>query len=198
MTALNTKKTYNSKWINIRGKAKWAKVYEPDEAFGASNYKINIYPADDKEWKKFHQAGIQKKEREDDDGKYFVLTRPTIKLFKNKPVNFCPPKISVKEGTKYVTVVTYRNKNTGEEVKQYEPKDEDKIVRDGDPVLIGNGSEVIVNINVYDTIKGPGTRLDGITILDLITYEPSDAEDSEEEVEAEVEEDEEEETKAPW
>lgn len=197
---MTEKKTYNSKWINIRGKAKWAKVYEPDEAFGASNYKINIYPSDEKEWKKFNNAGIQKKVREDEDGKFFTVSRPTIKLFKSKPVTFCPPKISVKEGTKYPTVVTYRNKETGEEVKQYDPKDEDKIERDGDPVLIGNGSEVIVNICVYNTIKGPGTRLEGITILDLITYEPSDDNEPDEESEdlEEVFDEVEEETKAPW
>lgn len=37
--------------------------------------------------------------------------------------------------------------------------------------LIGNGSKAIVKISVYDTRMGKGTRLEGLTILDLVEYE---------------------------
>lgn len=37
--------------------------------------------------------------------------------------------------------------------------------------LIGNGSKAIVKISVYDTRMGKGTRLEGLTVLDLVEYE---------------------------
>lgn len=37
--------------------------------------------------------------------------------------------------------------------------------------LIGNGSKAIVCFTVYDTKTGPGTRLEGVQILEHISYE---------------------------
>lgn len=196
---MTQKKTYKSKWINIRGKAKWAKVYEPDEAFNSSKYKINIYPLNEAEWKKFHDAGIQKKVQEDADGKYFVTDRNALRLFGSKVVMFCPPKISIRNADgKYDDLVYYRNAATGEVVKQYAPEDKDKIERVGTPVLIGNGSEVVVNINVYNTMKGPGQRLESVTIIDLIDYTPSDKEEEPETEDDTNPEEDESDGKAPW
>lgn len=36
--------------------------------------------------------------------------------------------------------------------------------------LIGNGSKVRVNVSVYDTSKGPGTRLNSVTVLDHVEF----------------------------
>lgn len=36
---------------------------------------------------------------------------------------------------------------------------------------IGNGSDVIVKICVYNTVKGPGHRLDAVMVKNLIPYE---------------------------
>jgi hypothetical protein len=37
--------------------------------------------------------------------------------------------------------------------------------------LIGNGSKAIVKISVYDTRMGKGTRLEGLTVLDLVPFD---------------------------
>ena len=37
--------------------------------------------------------------------------------------------------------------------------------------LIGNGSKVMIYVTIYDTKLGKGTRLEGIQVLDLVTFE---------------------------
>lgn len=45
----------------------------------------------------------------------------------------------------------------------------------GKPIdkLLGNGSRVRVEVSVYDTSKGPGTRLNNVTVLDLVEFTPN-------------------------
>lgn len=38
--------------------------------------------------------------------------------------------------------------------------------------LVGNGSEVTVKISVYDTMKGPGHRLETVRVEKLVEYNP--------------------------
>ncbi len=38
--------------------------------------------------------------------------------------------------------------------------------------LVGNGSEVTIKICVYDTIKGPGHRLESVRVEKLVEYNP--------------------------
>lgn len=38
--------------------------------------------------------------------------------------------------------------------------------------LIGNGSKITVKISVYDTMKGPGHRLEAVRVDDLVEYNP--------------------------
>lgn len=40
--------------------------------------------------------------------------------------------------------------------------------------LIGNGSTVTVSVCVYDTTKGPGTRLDSVVVNNLVEYKPKE------------------------
>jgi hypothetical protein len=44
-----------------------------------------------------------------------------------------------------------------------------------DGVSIGNGSEVEVAFDVYDTPMGKGTRLSGVKVLNLVEYEPEES-----------------------
>lgn len=44
-----------------------------------------------------------------------------------------------------------------------------------DGVSIGNGSEVEVAIEVYDTSMGKGTRLTGVKVLEHVSYESEDS-----------------------
>lgn len=42
-------------------------------------------------------------------------------------------------------------------------------------VSVGNGSKVEIVISVYDTPMGKGTRLEGVKVLDLVSYENPNA-----------------------
>lgn len=150
----------------MTGKAYWCKIYEPDVAFGASNYKMDFAP-DEASMKKFKDSGIQKTIKEDERGKYFQLVRPDFKLMKGAVVTFTGPIVEDKEGK---VIVDYVNKETEKRVYSYDAKDKDKVIRRGTPISIGNGSTVEVRVAVYDTFKGKGHRLEAIKVLDLIEF----------------------------
>jgi len=152
-----------SKWISVKGIVKWTKVYEPDVFSGASNWKVNFSPFDALEKKKISDSGIQLEYKMDEaDGlEYIRLRRPDKKVFSDEVTFFSPPEINGKVS------VQYQDEN-GDRIRQY--KKGQKVNRVGDPVEIGNGSTVIANICVYDTVKGKGHRLEGLTVLDLVEY----------------------------
>lgn len=137
------------------GKAKWAKIYEPEEFRGSTNWKIDIY-LDKKQLDVRKKAGIQSKVYEDEEGTYVTFKRPKTKLIKNVLNEFSGPKVIDAEGN---TLVSYR-KNT----------DGTNWERVGEPVLIGNGSTVEVEVAVYDTSMGKGQRLETVKVIDLIEY----------------------------
>jgi len=143
------------------GKAKWAKVYDPEEFRGAVNWKINLY-LDKGELEKRKKAGIQSKVYEDSDGVYVTFKRPKEKLIKGILNEFSPPKITNEDGE---DIVSYKKSADGT-----------KWERNGTPVLIGNGSTVEVTVAVYDTQMGKGQRLESVRIVDLIEYESGDSE----------------------
>lgn len=138
------------------GKAKWAKVYDPEEFRGASNWKINLY-LNDLEVEKRKKAGIQSKTYSDEDGTYVTFKRPQTKLIKGVLNEFSPPKIFDVNGN---CIVDYKKSADGTNFE-----------RVGKPVLIGNGSVVEATVTVYDTQMGKGQRLESIKIIDLIEYE---------------------------
>jgi hypothetical protein len=140
------------------GKAKWAKIYDPEEFRGSTNWKIDVY-LDKKELKARADAGIQSKVYEDEEGSYVNFKRPLTKVIKGVLNEFHPPKIYDKDGT---VLVDYKKS-----------KDGSAWERVGIPVLIGNGSTVEVDVAVYDTQMGKGQRLESIKIIDLIVYEGS-------------------------
>lgn len=183
-----------TKYISIEGTAFWCKVYTPDEFRGSSKWMLNLYPSNDKEWAKFKEAGIQKKVKEDENGKSFAVTRNTSKLIKGTMVYFAPPIIYDKDGKVLVQYVD----DKGSPVRSYNDPTK-RPNRVGDPVLIGNGSLVSVRLSVYPTAMGPGNRLESITLLDLIHYEkPEEAEENKEVKGKETEITNDELTSPPW
>lgn len=54
--------------------------------------------------------------------------------------------------------------------------DADKQHWDG--TLIGNGSTIEVAYTVYDTKKGPGSRLEGVRVIEHVELPPMDGEES--------------------
>lgn len=170
----------NTKYVTFKGKIQWAKVYAPDEFRGAVRWGLDLIMDDDSEWKKFKDLGIQKKVKENENGKYFNVTRSTTKLMKGKLVHFTPPIIYDKDGQ---AIVSYVGED-GKIVRSYD--DADKVIRRvGDPVMIGNGSEVEVTLSVYPTAMGPGNRLESIKIIDLIHYEKPEIQEEDREQKSE-------------
>lgn len=153
-----------TQYTNLKGVLKWAKVYDPDEAFGTKNWKVNLYFHDEKELEKFQRTGLQMGIKEDMDGKYITLRRPVQKLIRDDLVMFSPPEITGVVNVKYVN-------EDGEKVRQFNKGDKVKVIREGEPVLLGNGTVGIVNLSYYNTSKGFGHRLESIRVIDLVEYE---------------------------
>lgn len=165
--------------MNFEGKIQYAQLYEPDNAFGASNWKLNLFPKDDAEWEKIKKAGIQKKVQENNDpakgpvGKYIQFTRPAFKVIKGDMVSFSGPVVENEDGT---VIVDYINTETNKRIFSFKQEEKSKVVRRGKPVLLGNGSDVRIRVAIYDTVKGKGQRLESVTVLNLVEYTPQQRE----------------------
>lgn len=123
---------------------KWAKVREPDEKY--DNFQVPLYLTPES-WTLFKESGCQLKEYTDDDGKYVVFKRRVreFNYAKKEEVENGPPDILIFQP----------------ETSQYEPFPEG---------LIGNGSDVTVRVDVYDTRNGKGHRLVSVGIDKLVEY----------------------------
>jgi len=132
-----------TQFIQLSGKAKWAKVKpsQLDEQY--NNWSICLYLNRDS-MDKYMKSGLRLNFKEDEDGKYLTLRRPAEKRFGNDVVEFDPPGVW-KDGQAY----------TG---------------------TIGNGSQVTCKIEVYDTSRGKGHRLDGVRIDELVEFKSENTE----------------------
>lgn len=158
-----------SKTYKFIGKTAYPKVYEPDEFRGSKKWKVPLYP-DDETLQRIKDAGIQLKVKDDSgeksgvSGKYVTFSRGTTVNFGSGPEDMAPPIIRDKDGE---ILVGYDD--------AFEPT--------GDPVIIGNGSEVELLVEVYETKNfGNGQRILEVKILDLIEYNPDNDDPDEEEV----------------
>jgi len=167
-----------TQYVDIEGISKFAMVYQPDEVNGAHFWKVNLY-MDDVNFKKYNSLGLSNKVRHDraegdpDDrdkwtgDEYVTFRRPQFKLMGKKVVYFAPPKIYDRNRK---LVISYTDAN-GNPINSYEDADIEPV-RQGDVVLIGNGSKIAVNLAVYNTAKGRASRLEGVRIIDLVEYNP--------------------------
>ena len=151
-----------TEYIKLRGKVKWCKCYEPDEFNGATRWIVQFYPGSEEDWKKFKDSGLQMqpKEDKDGDGKFITIRRDTKKLIKDDLVLFSPPFIEGEVEVKYVD-------QNGKTCYSHNKGDGTIVSRDGDPVVIANGSEVVMDIAVYDTKMGKGHRWERMKVLTL-------------------------------
>jgi hypothetical protein len=174
--------------MTLKGRIKWAQVYQPDNFSGAENWKVNFYPYDGEEWEKFDATGLELKRKVDNsptdsllfNEKFVTFRRPTKKVIREEFVVFSPPEITGEITVKYVD-------EEGEKIRQYNKGEKKSIVRvdaEGEPIkgniewdnedtrkfLIPNGSLALVNFSYYDTAKGKGHRLEGIRILEIAEY----------------------------
>jgi len=137
-----------SKNIYLTGDCKWARVYEPDLKY--KRWTIDVYP-DAASWSVYEASGLDLKLREDTDGKHIKLSRPTMKLIKDKIVEFDPVEILKHDNTPMST-----------------------------KTLIGNGSNVTCKVVVYDTVKGKGHRLEAVRVNELVEFQKDEVDTSNE------------------
>jgi hypothetical protein len=79
-----------TKYFYLSGRAKWAKLFKPDEKYG--NYQLNLYLDKDSE-ATFDSIGLQLTKKKDDEGTYVTFRRAPKKLIKGELVDFGPPKV---------------------------------------------------------------------------------------------------------
>ena len=97
---------------------------------------------DDESKIKFEKSGLTLKVKKNTDGVEVIsLRRPVQKLIKGELVDFEKPKLVDKDNNDYV-----------------------------DRPLVGNGSFVTCKVLVYNTLKGPGHRLEAVRVDQLVEY----------------------------
>lgn len=105
------------------------------------SYQINLYP-DKASLVKFKETGLRLEIKKDDDGEFVRFRRDPEKLL---------------EGMDEKPVKLIFDTETG----KYKPFDQN----------IGNGSLVEVKVQVYDSAKGKGHRLEAVAVHELVPYE---------------------------
>lgn len=105
-------------------------------------YTLDLY-LDEPSWAAFKDSGLQLKVRDSEDGEYIKLRRDAERIIAGDVVQIGPPDVYLlKDGEK------------------------EKITS-----LIGNGSQVVCKVVVYDTDRGKGHRLEAMGVENLVEYE---------------------------
>lgn len=104
------------------------------------NYSLQLY-LDPDGLALFTKLGIQSSVKKDDKGSFVRFKRTPIKIVQGKPIDFGAPTVFDKDG---------------------------QPLKEG--ILIGNDSTVICKVKVYDTMKGVGSSLEAVQVVDLIPY----------------------------
>lgn len=151
-----------NKLFKFKGEAYYAKVQEGnhDEYGGKEFYKISV-ALDDESWSKFSKSGLTLKPKELDaaDGQKVITFRRDVEAKTG---------VSKKTNKKYTL-----------------GGGPPKVTLDGEAFdgFIGNGSEVEIVVERYPSkIAKFGHRLESITILDLIPFEPFEDDEDEDDV----------------
>jgi len=126
----------------ISGKGKWVKVLAGQEDKKFKRWTLDLY-LDDSQVEAFKKWNSELLLREDKETKepFIKLGRPTMKLIKDKVVQFDPPELVTSDG---------KTSWTGG--------------------AIGNGSELTCKVVIYDTMKGKGVRLEKVRVDAHVPY----------------------------
>lgn len=132
----------------IKGIAKWVKVFPGQEDKKYKFWGLDLY-LDESQKEAFKNWDCEltlrdstfKGYTETEGYPYWIkLKRSTMKLIKDKVVNFDPPEVLGPDNTKW------------------------------SGAAIGNGSEVTCKVVVYDTMKGKGVRLEAVRVDVHVPY----------------------------
>lgn len=133
-----------TKTYYFKGKTKWAKVHKPDEVY--NNYQVPLYLTPES-WNEFKESGLRLQPKTDEGGQFVTFRRKHEEMNYKKGVEevIGPPEVFIViDGT-------------------YQPFDG----------LIGNGSDIVVKVDVYDTKRhGKGHRMKSVAVENLVVYEP--------------------------
>lgn len=91
-----------SKYYYLTGKAKWARLFTPDDKY--KNYKIDL-ALDDASKEAFAESGMQLNSKAAEDGIFYTFRRPESKVIKGELVKFDPPSVTDKDGNKVESLV---------------------------------------------------------------------------------------------
>ena len=106
-------------------------------------YSVDFYPSEES-WELYNTIGLGLDIREDpEDGKYVKFSRKHSQLIKDQQIVFGAPKVYNADGTLKTEIGS-----------------------------MGNGTEGMVKIEVYDTQKGKGHRLAEVAIINEVEYVP--------------------------
>lgn len=91
-----------SSYFYLSGKAKWAKLFKPDDKY--KNWQIQVY-MDADSMKIYDESGMTMQKKQDEDGTYVTFRRPEAKVIKDELVKFDPPTVLDSEGNKLEQLV---------------------------------------------------------------------------------------------
>lgn len=91
-----------SSYFYLTGKAKWAKLFKPDDKY--KNWQIQVY-MDDASMKIYDESGMTMAKKRDDDGVFVTFRRPEAKVIKDELVKFNPPEVIDADGNKLEQLV---------------------------------------------------------------------------------------------
>lgn len=136
----------STEYVFIQGKLSWVKVTVPDEW---GKWKVCVHPNEESlnKIRDLQAEGIKNVLKKDEDGYYTNFSRPTQKMMKGKVVGLAPPEVLQADGKTPLT-----------------------------GVLIGNGSDGVVKLEVYSHGtpgggKAKAARLLSIKVDNLIPFE---------------------------
>ncbi len=136
-----------TKTYYFTGQAYWTKLDKPDEKYKYWGLYLRL---DDENRKVLKESGLQLTPGKDkkEGWEYIRLRRPMQKPIKGELVDFEKPKLVDSDNIEYI-----------------------------DRPLVGNGSYVTCKVLVYDTMKGPGHRLEAVRVDSLVEYVPVENKD---------------------
>lgn len=135
-----------TEYVFIQGKLSWLKAQTPDEW---GKWKVTVHPNNEglEKIRALQGEGIKNVLKKDDDGYKCTFSRPTQKMVKGKVIGMAPPEILQADGKTPLT-----------------------------GVLVGNGSDGVVKLEVYQHNtpgggKAKAARLLSVKIDNLIPFE---------------------------
>lgn len=91
-----------SNYYYLSGKAKWAKLFKPDDKY--KNWQIQVY-MDEPSMKVYDESGMTMQKKQDDEGTFVTFRRPEAKVIRDELVKFNPPEVLDDAGNKMEQLV---------------------------------------------------------------------------------------------